>query len=79
MYPLKDLTVYISNAAVSYKMQELLTLREHLSSPSVFGGVRVTHLFTFLCCVLFCLSSSCVPNVASVSGLSILDLPFGFL
>ena len=46
---------------VSYKRQELLTLREHLCSPSVFGGVHVAHLFSFLCCVfLFCLSSSCV-------------------
>ena len=35
---------------VSYKKQELLTLREHLSSPSVFGGVRVAHLCSFLCC-----------------------------
>ena len=40
----------------------------------VFGGIRVAHRFSFLCCVfLFCLSSSCV------SGLSILDCPFGFL
>ena len=43
-----------------------------------FGEVRVAHLLSFLCCV--CLRSvSCVPNVASVSGLSILDCPFGFL
>ena len=28
---------------------------------------------------LFCFSSSCVPNVACVSGLSILDFPFNFL
>ena len=35
---------------VSYKKQELLTLREHLSSPPVFGGVRVAHLCSFLCC-----------------------------
>ena len=35
-----------------------------------------------LCCVLFVLTSSCVlcvPNVASFSGLSILDCLFGFL
>jgi hypothetical protein len=31
---------------MSYKWQELLTLREHPSSPPVFfGGVRVAHLF----------------------------------
>ena len=40
---------------------------------------------TILCCVflfcfvLFCLSSSCVPYVASFSGLSIFDGPFGIL
>jgi hypothetical protein len=41
---------------VSYKKQELLTLRELLSSPRVFGGVRVTHLFVFLCCPIICVS-----------------------
>jgi hypothetical protein len=47
------------------------------------GGFRVAHLFSFLCCVVFlwcflfvCLRPvACVPNVASVSGLSILDYP----
>jgi hypothetical protein len=38
-----------------YKKQELLILREHLSSPTVFGGVRVAHLFSFLCCHIMCL------------------------
>jgi hypothetical protein len=40
---------------VSYKKQELLTIREHLSSPLVFGGVRVAHLFSLLCCSIMCL------------------------
>ena len=41
----------------SYKKQELLTLREHLGShPRFISGVCVAHLFTFLCCFLFCLS-----------------------
>jgi hypothetical protein len=44
----------------------------------MFGGVHVTHPFSFLCCVCF-RPVSCVPNVASVSGLFILDYPFGFL
>ena len=35
---------------VCCKRQELHTLREHLNSPRCFGGVRATHLFTFLCC-----------------------------
>ena len=57
---------------VSYKKQELLTLREHTSSPPVFA-VRISHLFSFR-------PVSCIPNVAHaiVSGLSILDCPFGF-
>ena len=51
-------------------------------------------IFCFVCFVLFCFvflcvclfvfcfylrPVSCVPNVASVSGFSILDFPFGFL
>ena len=44
----------------------------------VFGGIRVAHLFSFLCCLFFLCLVSCVLNVASVSGLSFLDWPFGF-
>jgi len=29
----------------------LITFREHVGSLPVFGGVRVAHLFGFLCCV----------------------------
>jgi hypothetical protein len=39
---------------VSYKNQELLNILEHLDHP-VFGGVRVAHLFCFLCCVFYVL------------------------
>ena len=50
--------------------QELLTLQEHLSSPPVFSGVRVTR--SLVCCVIFC---------RSLFGLSfhlrILIAPFG--
>jgi hypothetical protein len=35
--------------------QEMLTFREHLSSSPVFGGVRVAHLFSFMCCPIVCL------------------------
>jgi len=54
------------------------------NAPPVFGGVRVAHLFCFLCCVVLlyfvCLCPvSCVPNVASVSGLPNIDYPFDFL
>jgi hypothetical protein len=54
--------------------QKLLAL--HLGSPPVLGWVRVAHLFSFLCCLH---PVSCVPNVVSVSGLSILHRPYGFL
>ena len=74
----------MSNMDGVLKRQELFTCHEHLGSPPVFGGVRVAHLFSFLCCVvLFCFVclrlESCVNGVASVSGLSILDCPIGFL
>ena len=49
-----------------------------------WGEGEVVHHFSFLCCVVFvsfvCLHPvSCVPNIAYVSGLSILDFPFVFL
>ena len=52
---------------LSYQKQKLFTLREHISSASVFSS------FYFLWCVLFCLSSFCVlcPMV--------LACPFGFI
>ena len=44
--------------------QVLFFRREHIRSPSVDGGFRVAHVFSFGCCVgVFCgfvLSSSCV-------------------
>ena len=51
---------------------------EHPGSPPVFSGVRVAHLFSFLCRVMFscfvCLRLvSCVPNFARVSWLPFLD------
>jgi hypothetical protein len=45
---------------VSHKKQELLTLREHLSSSLVFGWVRVAHLL-FFCVVLLCVFTFLVP------------------
>ena len=70
---------------MSYKKEELLNRREHLDSTLIFAGVRVAHLFNFLCCVFVflcfvCLRPvSCVHNAANVSGLSIRDDLFGFL
>ena len=66
---------------MSHKRQEVLILPEHLGSSPVFGGIHVVHSFSFLCCVFssVCLRPvSFVPNVASVSGLSIPDLPVRF-
>ena len=40
---------------VSYKKQELLIIREHLSSSRFFGGVRVAHRFSFLYFLIMCL------------------------
>jgi hypothetical protein len=37
---------------VSYKKQQLLTIREHLSSPLLLSGVRVAYLFCLLFFVL---------------------------
>jgi hypothetical protein len=68
---------------------DLLTGQEHQGSQPGFGQVCVAYLFSSLCCVLVCLfvclfvfchrPVSCVPNVTSLSGLSILDITFGFL
>jgi hypothetical protein len=55
---LPDLIVYTNvwvTRRVSYKKQELLTFREHMSSPPFFGSVRVAHLFSFLCCSIICI------------------------
>ena len=39
---------------MSYKKQELPTLRNYLEiTPSFFGGVCVAHHFCLLCCVVF--------------------------
>ena len=61
--------------------QEVPVIRGSLGSPAGFGGVCVAHRFSFLCCVYFCSfvfirAVSCVPNVASFSGLSTLDCSF---
>ena len=56
---------------MSYKKQELFTLREHIRPPLLFGGVLVANLFSLLCCV--CLRPVfCGSNVASIYGLSII-------
>jgi len=63
---------------LSYKIQELLTLREFLDSPPVFGVIHVAHLLVF-CGFLCLLPMSCVPNTGSVSRLSIFYLHVSYL
>jgi hypothetical protein len=67
---------------VSYKRQELLTNCEHLNSPLFLVGF-VLLIFLVFCVVFLCFIClryvSCLPNVASISGLFILDCPFRFL
>ena len=58
---------------VSYKMEGILALRRWLDPP-VFGGVLLL-IFLVFCALIF----ASAPDVASFSGLSILDYPFGFL
>jgi hypothetical protein len=53
-----DLTVYIwATRQVFYYKQGMLTLQFAMTRvhPRVFGGVRVAHLFSFLCCPIICL------------------------
>jgi hypothetical protein len=60
---------------------ETPNLCEHLGSPLSFGGSRVVHLFSFLCCdfCFVCLRAvSCVSNVASICGLSIIKYHLRF-
>ena len=49
--------------------------------PPDVGGVRVANYFYFSVFLYFVFRRpvSCIPNVACVSGLSILDCAFGFL
>jgi hypothetical protein len=57
------LTVWVT-CWVSYKKQELLTIRRNLGSPTVYGG-SVLHIFSFLCrgfsclCLSFVLCAQC--------------------
>jgi hypothetical protein len=64
---------------VSYKMQELLTLREHLGSPPVCWSVRIAHsfLFSVLCfgCPMLPVSLDC-PFLIAPSVFSNVYLPF---
>jgi hypothetical protein len=61
-----------------YQKPKLLTLREHLGSSRFLVGFVLLIFLVF--CGFFCPRPvSGVFNVASVSVLTILDYPFGFL
>jgi hypothetical protein len=70
------LTIIWVTWRVSCKMQELLTLRERLGSPSVFGEVRFTHLFFLVFCfVFFCFVCPVMCLACPMLQMS-LDCPF---
>jgi hypothetical protein len=68
--------IFFLSSSYVFSNQCCQCLREHMGSAPVFGRVRVTHRFNFLC-FAFCLVCfrpvSCVSNITSVSWLSILD------
>lgn len=49
---LPDTTISVQRR-VSYKKQELFTIRENLCLPRIIGGVLVSHLFRFFFVLLF--------------------------
>jgi hypothetical protein len=64
--------------------QELLTLLEHLSSPSVFSGIRVTRsLVLYLCfvdrCLSFCTFREYLGSAPVLAGSMLLIILFCFL
>ena len=69
---------------VHYDFRIITMFGSSLTAPGVCRSAHILFtLFVFACvsntyCVviLFCLSSACVPNVASFSELSIFDCPF---
>ena len=74
---------YTSTRRVSYKKQELLTLREHTGTPLAFLWVRVSHLLCSLCYVVLCVFftfTSCVLCTKSCQCPWIVHFwfPFGF-
>jgi hypothetical protein len=68
---------------VFYKTQNHFTPCKHEFIPVFFIVGSVLLIFLFFCAVSLCFVCLCtvlyVPNVASFSGLTIVDCPFGFL
>jgi hypothetical protein len=72
----------MSDMVVSCGRRELLSLCGRLGSPSVFAGIHVGQLFSFIFFLFFPLfffvSVSFVPNATSFRGLSVLHCHLGF-
>ena len=65
---------------MSYKKQELHTLRKHMGSPPVFLWGSLLLIFLVFCFCVCLRPVSWMPNVVIFSGLSILDVyPFSFI
>jgi hypothetical protein len=65
----KNIFLSLSPTKVGFfllKKQELLTVREHLGSPLVYGEIHDAILFSFLCCIFFCLFAWVFFSVCSV-------------
>jgi uncharacterized membrane protein len=60
---------------MSYLLE--LCLFEHSGVQCIY--ILYIYIYICVCVFLHCFSSFCVPYVASFSGLSILDCPFGIL
>jgi hypothetical protein len=81
LLPSSWINVWITRRVSYKKKEELLSQHEHLVHPwPLVVSILLICLVFMLCffCV-FCSSLSRVPNVASVSGLFILDWFFAFL
>jgi len=86
LFPTADNTLteidYMRSTAVSYKKRELLIFLSIWVLTCLCFVRCVLLIFSVFCVVLFVLFVlvlSRVANVASFTGLSILDCPFGFL
>jgi len=66
-------------STVAKETMHVCMCSEQLGSLPFFVGSVFLILLDYCIVCVVCLSLSCVLNVSSVSGLSILDCPFGFL
>ena len=53
---------------IYYKKQELIALHKHMGLLQVFGGVHVTHRFSFLSLFIFCSTCEMIISVSTCEG-----------